>query len=142
MLRFPVYHGAMNAIRRTGIVLLLMMGGLTLDAQSWERLRELKPGDTVKITNTAGEEQKGTFTAVTDDGISLKTKNAEVSVEKAKVRKVEVRSGSRRARNVLIGAAIGVAIGVTVDQTLGQYLRNESGESGRAVTYIAPIALF
>jgi hypothetical protein len=48
----------------------------------------------------------------------------------------------RRVRNFVIAAAIGLAMGVTVDQTLGAYLRNETGDSHRAVTYIAPIALF
>ena len=47
-------------------------------------------------------------------------------------------------RNVLIGAGIGVALGVTIDQTLGAYFRNEAGENdgARALTYIAPIAIF
>jgi preprotein translocase subunit SecD len=47
-------------------------------------------------------------------------------------------------RNILIGAGIGLAVGVAVDQTVGTYFRNEQGNNGgaRAVTYIAPIALF
>jgi len=41
-----------------------------------------------------------------------------------------------------IGAAIGLGVAIAVDQTVGRYLRNETGDSGRAITYIAPIGLF
>ena len=115
---------------------------LSLSAQSWDSLRSLKSGDPIKILDTSGQESKGAFRAVTDGAITLATGKSETSVERPRVRRVQVRSGSRRVRNAVIGAAIGLAIGVTVDQTLGAYLRNETGDSGRAVTYAVPIGLF
>jgi hypothetical protein len=65
-----------------------------------------------------------------------------IAIERNKVRRVQVRSGARRVRNLVIGAAIGLAVGVTVDQTVGAYLRNETGDSGRGITYAAPIVVF
>ena len=124
------------------VVLGLCAWGLTLSAQSWDELRGLKAGDQIKVLDTGGREYKGAFRSVSNDAISLDTGKNEAAIERPRVRRVEVRSGSRRARNAVIGAAVGLAIGVLVDQTLGAYLRNETGESGRAVTYVAPIALF
>lgn len=67
-----------------------------------------------------------------------------VEIERARVSRVQVRAGSRRARNILIGAGIGLAVGIAIGQSAGTYLRNETGENGgvRAATYGAPIALF
>lgn len=125
-------------------VLTLLACGLPLSAQSWDALRELKPGEAISVLDTTGHQRKGAFTAFSTDAIKLQTGGGEVSIENARVRRVQVRSKARRVRNAVIGLAIGVAVGVAVDQTLGTYLRNEGGQSGggRAVTYIAPIALF
>src|SRR5882724_8810979 len=117
---------------RAHVVVAWLLCGLSLSAQPWDRLHGLKPGERVYVLDTAGQENKGTFTAVSDDAISLQTIKGQVSIERPKVRWVQVRSNSRRTRNILLGVAIGVAVGVTVDQTLGAYYRNESGQSGGA----------
>lgn len=124
------------------LVLAWLTFGLALSAQSWDTLRSLKPGDSIKILDAAGHESKGAFRAATADTITLTTGKNQTSIERPRVRRIQVRSGSRRVRNALIGAGIGLAIGVTVDQTLGAYLRNETGDSGRAITYAGPIGLF
>ncbi len=132
-----------SAALRACAILALLACGVPVRAQSWDALRELRPGDQVKILDAAGNENKGAFAAFANDSVSVRSgRGSVVAVERARVHRVQVRSRSRRVRNALIGAAIGVAVGVAVDQTLGAYLRNETGESGRAVTYIAPIALF
>jgi hypothetical protein len=133
----------MNSFRRTASLALLAFG-LPLYAQSWDALRGLKQGDRVKVLDNAGKEHEGAFQAVSADAVSLETRTGEVAIEKAKVRRVQVRAGRRRVRNLIIGAAIGVAVGVAVDSTLGAYFRNETGETSgaRAITYIAPIAIF
>ena len=112
-------------------------------AQSWDMLRGLKPGDRVYVLDSTGKQNKGTFSSVSEDAISIRSVNRELSIARSKVRSVKIPSSSRRLRNALIGIGVGVAIGATTDQTLGALLRNESGESAgaRAVTYIAPIAL-
>lgn len=123
---------------------LLLVPLLHLAAQSWDGLSQLRPGDKIRVLEIAGAERKGAFSSFTPQAIALRTDSGEISVERSRVRRIQVRSSNRRIRNLAIGAAIGVAVGVTVDQTLGAYLRNEAGESSgtRAVTYIAPIGLF
>ena len=125
-------------------ILAWLAGGFGLRAQPWDALRELKPGDRVKISDAQGRDRTGSFMAFTPDSISLETGNGSVAIQRPEVRRVQVRSNARRARNIAIGAAIGIAIGVTADQTVGAYVRNETGESGgaRALTYILPAALF
>jgi len=123
------------------VIILSLTCCASFGAQSWDNLRELKPGDPVRVVNNVGEERTGAFAAVTADSIALRTGKGEVRVSRADVRLVQMRSGSRRMRNMAIGAAIGLGIAVVVDQTLGRYLRNESGDGRRAVTYAAPIVV-
>ncbi len=125
------------------IVAMLACGAL-LRAQSWEALHELKSGDRIEVVDDAGKQHKGIYAAHSADAISLTSRNSQVSIDRAHVRRVKVRSGTRRVRNLAIGAGIGLALGLTIDNTLGAYFRNETGESAgaRALTYIAPIAVF
>jgi hypothetical protein len=126
------------------LLLLLMLAGLRLCGQpSWDALRELKAGDRVRILEISGTEHKGAFSSVSNDAITVRTNKGEVAIDRARTRRVQIASNTRRVRNAVIGAAIGVAVGITVDQTLGTYFRNESGQTGaaRAVTYVAPIAV-
>jgi hypothetical protein len=121
------------------LILLAALIGVPLCAQSWEDLRGLKSGDTVKVLDTAGRQEKGAFKAVSNDSISIETGKGEVAVDRPRVRRVQIRSSQRRILNTAIGAGIGVAIGAVIDQTLGTRLRNESGDGGRAVTYAVSI---
>ncbi|PYT16240.1 MAG: hypothetical protein DMG59_11005 [Acidobacteria bacterium] len=126
------------------IIVGLLACGLLVSAQSWDTLRRLNPGDRVKVRDVSGQEHKGAFVSLSADNISITTGKSEMAIERSRVRRVELRSGSRRARNAMIGAGIGFAIGLIVDQTAGAYFRNEfsEGSGARAITYIAPTALF
>jgi hypothetical protein len=125
-------------------ILLLLACAIPLRSQSWDSLRSLKSGERVYVLDSSGKEHKGTFSRVSDEAIAFTEGKSEISLQRARVRRVRIPSSSRRLRNTLIGVGIGVAVGVTTDQTLGSYLRNESAEStgARALTYVAPIALF
>ncbi len=126
------------------LLLLLVLAGLRLcGQQSWDALRELKAGERIRVLEIAGTEHRGAFSTVSNDAVTVQTSKGEVAIERARARRVQIASGTRRFRNAVIGAAIGVAVGVTVDQTLGTYFRNESGQTGaaRAVTYVAPISV-
>jgi hypothetical protein len=116
---------------------------ISLHAQTWETLRGLRAGDRVYVLDSAGKQHKGTFSSLSDEALSISAGKTQVSIERARVRRVDIPSSSRRIRNALIGAGVGFAVGLATDLTLGAYLRNESGESGgaRALTYILPIAL-
>jgi hypothetical protein len=116
----------------------LLIAAVPSGAQSWDRLQSLAPGDRVRVLDTDGRHYSGVWTDVTIDAISFRAGSRAVSLERPRVRRVEVRSTPRRLRRVLIWAGIGVAIGVVVDQTLGTRLRNEGNDSGRAAIYLGP----
>src|SRR5215469_13473173 len=88
----------MRTFRCACQVAVLAAAALSLRAQTWDTLKSLKPGDHVKVQGDAGPEHSGQFRAVTAESITLATEKAEVAIEKAKVRRVKVRSGSRRVR--------------------------------------------
>jgi hypothetical protein len=113
-------------------------------AQSWDGLRTLNPGDHIVVLDKDGKDHKGEFRAWTADAIRVAGGKTEESIERSRVRRVQLRTATRRVRNVLIGAGIGTAVAVTVDATLGTYLRNEAGQNAgeRALTYVVPIGLF
>lgn len=96
----------------------------------------------MKVREPNGPEHKGTIAAVSADLVSIVTAKGTVSIEKSRVDRVQVHSSSRRPRNIAIGAGIGLGVAIAIDQTLGTLLRNEGNNSGRALTYIAPIGLF
>ena len=129
-------------VRLLSILLAVSVCVLPIRAQSWDTVRGLKAGDRVRVQEGGGPEHKGTVSAVTAEAISLTTGKTEVSVDRVRVKRVQVHSGTKRARNIAIGAAIGVGVGIAIDQTIGTYLRNESGDEGRPVMYLAPIGLF
>lgn len=131
------------SVRAVPIVALALFT-LPLYGQSWDALRELKPGDRIAVLDSGGKEYKGELMAVSPEAVALRTQRQETSIERSRVRRVQVRSASRRVRNILIGAGFGVALGLIIDQTLGTYFRNEAGESSaaRAGTYAAPIGIF
>ena len=111
---------------------------LPVFAQSWDELKGLKPGQSVRVEERDGTKGSGELKSVSDLAIRYVSSSGELEIERAKVKRVEVKSPERRLRNVLIGAAIGAAIGVVVDQTLGTRLRNE-GTDSQAVTYATTI---
>jgi hypothetical protein len=109
-------------------------------ANSWDAVRALPEGAHVKVMVTSGEMIEGNLVSTTEDGMSIQAAQGEIAVERARVRRVQLRSGSRRVRNALIGVGIGVVFGVLLDQTLGVRLRNE-GAGNRAAMYGIPIGL-
>src|SRR4051794_14647373 len=131
-----------DSVRSLSILLTLMVCAVPIEAQSWDVVRGLQAGDQVRVRETAGPEHSGKVTAVTPEAISLTTGKSQLTVERTRVKRVEIHTASRRVRNLAIGAGVGVAIGLTVDQTLGAYLRNETGDDKRALMYLAPIGLF
>ena len=79
---------------------------LPLAAESWDVVRSLRPGDRVKLVETSNQEHKGRVAAVTAEAISIDSGKAQLSIDRANVRRVQVRSNNRRLRNLAIGAAI------------------------------------
>jgi hypothetical protein len=110
---------------------------------SWDQVMTLQPGEPMRVIEKNGTEHSGRFSALTDAAVVLTTFKSDIQIQRARIRKIQVTT-EHRLRDGLIGAGIGFGVGLAVDRTLGQYLRNESGESGgtRALTFVVPIAAF
>jgi hypothetical protein len=126
----------------TFVAATLLAVAVPLRGQSWDRLQSLEAGNRIRVVDTAGQRYSGNWTAVTADAISFMAGSRAISLERPRVRRVEVRSTPRRLRRVLIWTGIGAAIGIVVDQTLGARLRNEGNDSSRPAMYLGPIGLF
>jgi hypothetical protein len=85
---------------------------------AWENLSALKPGDKIQVVQKDMKSWSGAFAAVSDESISLKTKEGDKSVSRAAVMRVS-RHGGRRVRHALIGAAIVGGVGVAVGAGAG-----------------------
>ncbi len=112
-----------------------MGGGLSGKEQgTWESLKQLQVGQKIEVIEMNLKSLKGTLTAVSEEAISLRTKQGEVSVERANVFRVSDREHTRRGRNALIGAAIGGGVGVGLGVPADAICRNESSDC-----YLTPI---
>ena len=123
--RADILKGMTRSVRSVAFLLGVIVCALPIKGQSWDTVQGLQPGQRVKVQEIGGNERKGTVTAVTPEAISLATGKTQVSLDRSRVKRVQIHSGTRRARNIAIGAGIGVVLGVVVDQTIGAYLRNE-----------------
>lgn len=92
---------------------------------SWDNLKQLRPGQKIEIVDMKMKSLKGEFTSSTDEAIVLREGKAEQSVARADVMRVSVRDTSHRTRNMMIGAAIGVGAGLALTVPLEIQQSNE-----------------
>lgn len=128
MIRFPV----------KALLVLLGLVGLTALAAAqngdWATVKQLLPGDQVKIVLNNGKSYKGVLRSAGDDAVSIG--NGE-SYQKQDVRRVLLRKASHRGRNALIGLGIGAATGLgtgaAVDSDCSKTSFMCTGNLGKAV---------
>ena len=95
--------------------LLLLFAAATAAAQTpvsdWSNVRQLPPGQSVRVLTDAATAQAGTVTSVADDSVTLTTAGQDQRIPRAAVREVSV-EGKSRKRNVWWGLAIGAAASI------------------------------
>jgi hypothetical protein len=82
---------------------------------SWDNLKELRPGQKIQVVNSKMMTLNGPFVSVSDESLTLQVGKNEQSVGRAEVVRVSVRDTSHRTRNMLLGAGIlgGIALAAT-----------------------------
>jgi hypothetical protein len=95
-----------------GLLLVAASAGAAEDLGRWDNLQSLRPGQRIQVVQTDLKSYAGDFLSVSADGIRFRVKNDERMVGRADVFRVGLRSGARRGRNALIGAAVGAGVGV------------------------------
>lgn len=102
-------------MRRLVVVALLVLFAATAAAQSppsdWSSVRQLLPGQNVRILTDSAIAQAGTLRTAQDDALTLAIGGQDQRVARSSVRQVSVERKSRK-RNVWWGLAIGAAASV------------------------------
>lgn len=130
-------------MKRLTLVLLasLLSSGITMaatqDLASWDNLKQLRAADRVEVIDQSLKSFRGNFVSVSDEAISLRSKHESFTIERANVLRVSMYDSGRRARNMLLGAAIGAgaALAVTVPLRVQQV-----GEGSTGVGIMAGVA--
>lgn len=105
---------------------------------SWDNLRQLRPGQRIEVVNMKLQSFHGDFGGYSEEAISLRTDQDEVAIPRADVFSVRNRKRAHRGRNALIGLAIGAASGLAVGAVAGATY-HEQGETRVFVSVFTPI---
>ena len=88
------------------------------DESDWGNLRQLRVGDKVEVVRYNLSKHKGKMLAWTEESISLRLKNQEVTIPREEVYRVTWLSKSERGRNALIGLVVGAVVGAVLGATI------------------------
>jgi hypothetical protein len=119
------------------LVLVPVLGMAQSAQDSWDTLKQLRPGQKIEVVDTSMKSLRGPFVSVSEEAITIEAGKSQESIERAKVVRVSVRDNSHRARNMLLGAGIlgGIALAVAIIP-LGAS-SNEGNSCGECVAVIA-----
>ena len=81
---------------------------------SWDSAITKLSGPKIRVNRYEDPSISGTFVSATPDGITVRSKHEEVTVERSKVRKIQRTGGGRRFRNAAIGAGAGGGVAAAV----------------------------
>ena len=117
----------MNTTKRNGHValllpLLLLAAGPSLRAaekSDWGNLKQVAPGQTIKVIATDGKSSQGDFQSVSDDALVVRLAGGDRSFPRETVQRVSIKRDGHRGKHALIGAVIGagggLGAGIAVD---------------------------
>lgn len=118
--------------------ILVPLLGMAQSAQdSWDNLKQLRPGEKIEVVDTSMKSFRGRFVAVSEEDITLEVGKSQESVGRSKVVRVSVRDTSHRTRNMLLGSGIagGIAIAAAIVPLAAN--SNEGNSCGACVAAIA-----
>ena len=86
---------------------------------SWQNVQQLQVGQKIRLVQMDRESANGKLLSVSDESISLQAGKGKRTVLRADVLRID-RKGGKRARNLVIGAAVGAGVGVTAGAVLSR----------------------
>jgi hypothetical protein len=81
---------------------------------TWDKLKQLSPGQKVKVVQNDAKSFQGDFQSMSDEAIVLRLAAGDQTFAKEKVLRISARGPWHRMRNALIGAGIGAGVGLGV----------------------------
>lgn len=141
-------ESTMRSTRITTVIAAVMLTAFPLSTvaqaqeqveDSWDNLRQIQPGHKIKIVDMKMGAFLGDFVGYSEESISLRTKQEEITFSRTDVLSVRNRQHSHRGRNALIGLAAGAVGGVAVSAIASP---NNDPEARTIITLVTmPIAL-
>jgi len=109
----------------TIVTTVLMLGSIGIAAvhaqeakspqANWENLKQLAPGQQIRIVLNDAKSYEAKFQNVTDDGVVVRLATSEQTFPRQSVLRVSTKHRSHRLRNALIGAGAGVGTALGID---------------------------
>jgi hypothetical protein len=104
---------------------------------AWNNLKQLTPGQQVRVVVNNNKSFKGQFQSTTDDAIIIRSKGTDQTLSRSSVQVVSSRRAGHRGRHALIGGAIGagagLGIGAAVDNDCSPNSIVCTGNKGKAI---------
>ena len=135
----------MNMAKRNGhvallLLLLLLAAGPSLRAaekSDWGNLKQVAPGQTIKVKATDGKSSQGELESVSDDALALRLAGGDRSFPRETVQRVSIKTNGHRGKHALIGAAIGagsgLGAGIAIDNDCSATSIVCTGNKGKAI---------
>ena len=101
----------MKRVIETLLLLLMVPGfGLAQSSQNnWDNLKQLAPGQQIRVVLNDAKSYEAKFQSVTDDAIVVRLATGDQTFPRQSVLRVSSKHRSHRGRNALIGVGVGVA---------------------------------
>jgi hypothetical protein len=104
---------------------------------TWNNLKQLSPGQRVKVVLHGTKSVQGQFQSVTDDALIVRSGGTDQTFPRDSVQQVSLRRSGHRGRNALIGAGIGagagLGLGAAVDNNCSPNSIVCTGNYGKAI---------
>lgn len=108
------------------VAVLLLLSQVSLaQTNDWAIVRQLIPGQRVKIETADGKSHVGVVKAVTEDSVQI---GKDEAYQKEDVHQVQLWSPGHHGRNALIGLGIGAGFGVAAGASCGNDAIVSKGE--------------
>jgi hypothetical protein len=104
---------------------------------AWNNLKQLSPGQQVRVVLNGKKPFKGQFQSVTDDAIVIRGNEGDQTLSRSSVQQVSSRRPGHRGRHALIGAGIGAGAGLGTGAAIDSHCSSQSivctGNKGKAI---------
>lgn len=114
-----VYTGTNRNYLRLVSALLLSLCSASLHGAdkpeaAWGNLNQLRGGQKIQVVHKSLKSQEGEFLRFSEEAISFRVKNDDVSVPRDEVLRITLREGHRRLRGAFLGMLVGGGLGLAV----------------------------
>jgi hypothetical protein len=107
------------------------------DNPGWNNLKQLSPGQQIRVVLDDKKSYKGQFQSVTADAIIIHANGTDQTLARPNIQEVSSRRPGHRGRHVLIGAAIGAGAGLGTGAAIDNDCSSQSiictGNKGKAI---------